>query len=551
MRVVRVLLGVVLALVGLILTLGGGAAAFWVIGPDDTVQSGEQHLTSKGLGIASAPELLDRHGPILHVEARATNGKPVFVGVARDFDVASYFKNVAHTELVQLSYPIALTPQELKGATDPLAAPAGLDWWVAKASGAGSQSLRWPIADGPYDVVIMSADGKTAPDVQVRFGIEIPNAFTIALVIFIGGLLILALGIVLIVVRRRPTPAVPQPQSQPQPQPQPQAPAGTTAYRVVAGAAVLGLLTGCSVVPERDTITTITRPAIGDEAGQAVLKRYTEVSTAAGSKRDEGQIGQVEGGELVKQTRAAYAIGRKLKRPIPKPAAPAKPVFAAPEYGGYPMRFVSTAGSTVSLWQRASAGSPWLQTHNSTLQKSAKLPDLTGMRPATAADDKDLKLAPEAAVTALSQWLTAEGKSPNGASFAVLPQFDADFKQIAGWRADWKKTPGAVASIGRAYSQAAPPAAFITKSGEAVVLATINQKVRIGGGERRLHLLLGRGRGDHVQPPGHPVQQRSDLHPPRRRGPGHSPQGQGQDPHRGVRPAARRRRRLLVGDLHL
>ena len=154
MRVVRSVLGVLLALIGLLVGLAGAAAAFWLIGPDNTVKSGDQHLTSKGIAIASSPELLDRHGPVLHVDAHSTNGKPVFVGVARDFDVASYLKGFAHTSLVQVQYPIALTTQEQKGASGPLAAPDTLDWWVAKANGAGTQSIAWPITDGPYDVVV-------------------------------------------------------------------------------------------------------------------------------------------------------------------------------------------------------------------------------------------------------------------------------------------------------------------------------------------------------------------------------------------------------------
>ncbi|MFC9688537.1 hypothetical protein ACFTSF_08360 [Kribbella sp. NPDC056951] len=453
--------GALLGVVGLLLAVGGGIAAFFVIGPDDTVQSDEQHLVSKGLAIASTPGLLELHGPILHVEARSA--KPVFIGVARDFDVASYLKDVAHTSLVQLTYPIALNTQEQKGATDPLTAPDSLDWWVAKGNG----SLTWPIADGPHDVVIMSADGKTVPDVQVRLGIEIPNAFLIALAIFVGGLLILALGIVLIVARRRPAPVVPQP-------PTP-APFGTT-YRVVAGTAVLGLLAGCSAIPERDTVTTLTRPAVTNESGAAVIKRYNEVSTAAGRARNEVQIGQVEGGELVKQTRAAYAIGRNLKRPLPKPAPISKPTFAVPEYGGYPMRFVSTAGSTVGLWQRDSAGGPWLQTLAATLQKSAKLPDLSGLRPLTTAD-KNFAVAPLTAPAALSEYLTKEGKSPHGASFAVIPEFATGFKRLAYERQYWHKhDPKSVQKVTRTYSAAAPPSAFVTKDGEAVVLATLRDE---------------------------------------------------------------------------
>ena len=80
-----------------------------------------------------------------------------------------------------MQYAIELTTQEKKGAGGPLAAPATLDWWAAKADGAGGQSIAWPIADGPYDVVVMGADGKTAPDVQVDLGIEIPHAFLAAL----------------------------------------------------------------------------------------------------------------------------------------------------------------------------------------------------------------------------------------------------------------------------------------------------------------------------------------------------------------------------------
>jgi len=106
-RVIRRIFGVLLALIGLIVAVLGGAAAFWLIGPDNTVRTGEQPLSSKGLAIASTPEMLDRNGPVLHVDVRSTKGTPVFVGVGRDFDVESYLKGTAHSRLVQLEYPIA------------------------------------------------------------------------------------------------------------------------------------------------------------------------------------------------------------------------------------------------------------------------------------------------------------------------------------------------------------------------------------------------------------------------------------------------------------
>ncbi|HZX08918.1 hypothetical protein [Kribbella sp.] len=86
-------------------------AAFWVIGPDDTVHSGEQQLSSKGLAIATTPQL------------------------------ASYLKGVGHTKLMQVRYPIALSTEDEKGTAGPLTAPASLDWWVAKANGTGTQRI--------------------------------------------------------------------------------------------------------------------------------------------------------------------------------------------------------------------------------------------------------------------------------------------------------------------------------------------------------------------------------------------------------------------------
>ncbi|MFD7155338.1 hypothetical protein ACFV9C_12100 [Kribbella sp. NPDC059898] len=200
----RRIAGGLLALIGLVVAVVGGVVAFWVVGPDNTVYSGEQQLSSKGLAVASTPELLNRHGPVLHVDVRSSKNQPVFVGVARDFDVSSYLKDVGHTKLVQVQYPIALSTEDEKGTAGPLTAPATLDWWVAKADGAGTQQIAWPIEDGPYDVVVMNADGKSAPDVQVNLGIEIPRAFVSTLGVLGAGIVLLALGIILVRGRLRP-----------------------------------------------------------------------------------------------------------------------------------------------------------------------------------------------------------------------------------------------------------------------------------------------------------------------------------------------------------
>lgn len=509
MRVFRRIFGVLLALIGLVVAVVGGVAAFWLIGPDDTVQSGEQHLSSKGLAIASTPELLNRNGPVLHVDVRSAKNQPVFVGVARDFDVSSYLKGFAHTKLVQVQFPIALSTQDEKGTAGPLAAPDTLDWWVAKANGAGKQSIAWPIEDGPYDVVIMNADGKTAPDVQVDLGIEIPKAFATALGVFAAGLVLLALGILLVLFRRRPTkpqqadPAQfhqPQgnsqfPQAQyPQPpvqyppahgQPPQQAPTqgGGVVRRVVVGGLALGLVSGCAAVPSADSVTVLTRPAISDDAAVAVIKHYNAVNNKANSVRDGKLIATVEGGNLVRESQAGYEIDRVAKD---KPTAPfvyTGSVIGAPQSAAYPMRFVSNSAISTNkayrhlgVWERATAGSPWMITFAAGVKTTVKLPDLTGLRAATKADDKRLAVAPQVAATSLATYLTGGAKSPRAAAFQPNVDITKMLTGIVTNRAEKAKMRGSTRSLTDVFTAPPQSPAFVTKSGTAVVFVSLTHE---------------------------------------------------------------------------
>lgn len=524
MRVVRSVLGVLLALLGLIIGAAGAVAAFWLVGPDDTIYSGEQHLTSKGLAIASAPSLLDRHGPTLHVNARPTDGKPVFVGVARDFDAASYLKGLAYTELVEVEYPISLSTRDVKGAAGPLAAPDTLDWWVAKASGAGPQELTWPIADGPYSVVIMSADGKTAPDVRADLGIEIPDAFLTSVVVFAAGLVLLALGIFLMLFRGRrtstpdpisavpggygppqhgppspgpwspgphqpgpqyPGPQYPGPQYPgPQQPPPQQSPAGPL-RRGVALTAVFALVSGCAAIPEPNTVRTLTRPAVTNESATAVIEHYNEVNNAASSKRDDKLIATVEGGNRLRQSQAGFRISRTLDKAgkkLTEPYTYTQPLIGAPSFGSYPMRFVSSAEMSgtseyrhLGVWERETAGSPWLLTFSARPKNAVKLPDLADVRPATKSDNAKLAAAPQAAAQALAEYLTAGAKSSRAASFAPSTEISAYLAGVARDKAEALDEPQYFRTATVTTTVSEPPESFVTTSGTALVFVYLTR----------------------------------------------------------------------------
>ncbi|GAA1602609.1 hypothetical protein GCM10009789_65780 [Kribbella sancticallisti] len=207
MRIARVAVGLLLTLVGLSVTVVGAVAAFWLVGPDNTLTTSEKRLTSEGLSVMTAPDLLDRHGATLHVTALAH--KPVFIGIGQDIDVANYLRASEHTRVVRYTPPSDLDTQEMQGRATALKPPTRLSWWVAKASGPDEQSIAWPIADGQHDLVVMNSDGSPAVDAKVTFGVEIDGAFAVCLLVFGAGTVLLILGLLLVARRKLGTTAPP------------------------------------------------------------------------------------------------------------------------------------------------------------------------------------------------------------------------------------------------------------------------------------------------------------------------------------------------------
>ena len=111
MRFARIALGLLLSLAGLVVTVAGAVAAFWLVGPDNTISTSARELTSQGLAVITAPDLLDRHGPTLHVTA--TGDKPLFVGVGQDLDVRDYLAGAAHTRLIRFDPPATFGTQDM------------------------------------------------------------------------------------------------------------------------------------------------------------------------------------------------------------------------------------------------------------------------------------------------------------------------------------------------------------------------------------------------------------------------------------------------------
>jgi hypothetical protein len=116
----------------------------------------------------------DRYGTV-RLEAMPKTGKPLFVGVARTRDVDAYLRDVARSEVSDVSFsPFDARYTQRAGARRP-ARPAAQHIWAAQ----GSHTLTWNVRDGDWTVVVMNADGSRGVSAAVSAGAKVPYIATI------------------------------------------------------------------------------------------------------------------------------------------------------------------------------------------------------------------------------------------------------------------------------------------------------------------------------------------------------------------------------------
>ena len=167
-------------------------------------------MTSPGRALVSSVAKIENSGDAgyllgstrLEIEAAARSaGHGVFVGIAPAAAVDRYLAG-ADVDVVQdfdLA-PFTLTTDRRPGTATP-AAPGAQDFWVARAEATtGAAALTWTVQDGDYRVVVMNADATPGIDVDGTFGVVIPRAFALSMVVLVIGLVLGALGVVLLLV---------------------------------------------------------------------------------------------------------------------------------------------------------------------------------------------------------------------------------------------------------------------------------------------------------------------------------------------------------------
>lgn len=220
-RIVAAILAGLLALIG-VAAAGGGAAVLIANGllrddegfftsRQETFTTRTPAITTESLDITTAGpvDVLETTGfATVRIRASGPAGRRIFVGIARTTDVARYLAGVAHDEIADIDYdPFRVRYRSVAGG-DRVADPGVQTFWVARAVGAGGQTLRWPVRDGDWSVVAMNADAAPGVTVRADAGVKVRHVVAIGVGFLIGGLVLLGIGLTtLLLATRRGRPA--------------------------------------------------------------------------------------------------------------------------------------------------------------------------------------------------------------------------------------------------------------------------------------------------------------------------------------------------------
>lgn len=212
-RIVALVVGCVLALPAIGTLLAGGALTVgYATQRDDDgyfdltvdqLQTPTAAITGEDVKFAADPGspdwLIDAID--LDVRLRATaldSERSIFIGIARQRDLDRYLADVAHDRVIRMT---GTTPVYRQQGTEVAAVtePTGQDFWVASASGSGTQELTWAATSGRWAAVVMNADGTPGITVSMTVGAKSGLVAPLAVIVTLLGVVLTATAVGLIV----------------------------------------------------------------------------------------------------------------------------------------------------------------------------------------------------------------------------------------------------------------------------------------------------------------------------------------------------------------
>lgn len=219
-KIVAIIIGVLLIIIGLAL-LVPGSFLWWLHGTADSqgyLNTSERRIESGGHALVTPDVELELGDWIpgnwaVQLQATSTSDAPVFLGVGPAGEVADYLSGVPYDEVTNLGWFSSGVRYEVTGggSAAPPAPPGEQTFWVAEQEGVGAQTLQWRIRSGNWTAVLMNADGSAPVAADVSLGARLGFLLPLGVGLTVGGVVLLAVGILLVVLgaRRSREPAQP------------------------------------------------------------------------------------------------------------------------------------------------------------------------------------------------------------------------------------------------------------------------------------------------------------------------------------------------------
>jgi hypothetical protein len=123
------------------------------------------------------------------VRIRSESVRPVFLGIARASDVASYLDGVERDVVTDLESDGEPRYERRPGGA-PARPPGTEGFWVATATGTGEQTLDWEPEDGDWQAVLMNADASRGVSSEMAIGADLDSVLWIGIgLLAVGALL--------------------------------------------------------------------------------------------------------------------------------------------------------------------------------------------------------------------------------------------------------------------------------------------------------------------------------------------------------------------------
>jgi hypothetical protein len=122
----------------------------------------------------------------------------VFIGIGPLSDVRAYLGGAAYDEIRDVRPGGDVRYRRIDGSGE-VAPPVDQDFWVASASGAGTQELIWDLEEGTWTAVLMNANGSPGVIADVTVGARSPAILPVGVALLVFGVFLMVLAVIVIV----------------------------------------------------------------------------------------------------------------------------------------------------------------------------------------------------------------------------------------------------------------------------------------------------------------------------------------------------------------